>query len=199
VRERGAVFGERNPARWQYSALLVEVSRAHQNGRNPPGFQSGDLNPEPHAWLRQRRQSTAMINRLASSPSYGCVMAPMSPSCRNENQRRYRPSDRGGTRFLGNRLMRLYLDASMIIYAVESQPPFRDTVIARIMQAERTVGGISLPRCCRDLSAESSPSARQMTAYWGSTKSFSHGVWLGSQRSLQLSLSEPLTCALVVA
>jgi uncharacterized protein len=38
--------------------------------------------------------------------------------------------------------MRLYLDASMIIYAVESQPPFRDTVITRILQAEGAIGGI---------------------------------------------------------
>ena len=38
--------------------------------------------------------------------------------------------------------MRLYLDASTIIYAVESLPPFRDTVIARIMQPEGTEGGI---------------------------------------------------------
>jgi predicted nucleic acid-binding protein len=38
--------------------------------------------------------------------------------------------------------MRLYLDASAIIYAVESVPPFRDTVIARIMQAEGIAGGI---------------------------------------------------------
>jgi predicted nucleic acid-binding protein len=38
--------------------------------------------------------------------------------------------------------MRLYLDASTIIYAIESLPPFRDTVTARIMQAEGTVGGI---------------------------------------------------------
>ena len=38
--------------------------------------------------------------------------------------------------------MRLYLDASTIIYAIESLPPFRDTVIARIMQAESAEGGI---------------------------------------------------------
>lgn len=38
--------------------------------------------------------------------------------------------------------MRLYLDASTIIYAIESSPPFRDTVIARIMQAEGTMAGI---------------------------------------------------------
>jgi predicted nucleic acid-binding protein len=38
--------------------------------------------------------------------------------------------------------MRLYLDASTIIYAIESLPPFRDAVIARIMRAEGTVGGI---------------------------------------------------------
>jgi predicted nucleic acid-binding protein len=38
--------------------------------------------------------------------------------------------------------MRLYLDASTIIYAIESLPPFRDTVIAWIMQAEGIVGGI---------------------------------------------------------
>ena len=31
--------------------------------------------------------------------------------------------------------MRLYLDASAIIYAVESVPPFRDLVVARIAQA----------------------------------------------------------------
>ena len=38
--------------------------------------------------------------------------------------------------------MRLYLDASTIIYAIESLPPFRDIVIARVMQAEGTEGGI---------------------------------------------------------
>jgi uncharacterized protein len=38
--------------------------------------------------------------------------------------------------------MRLYLDASTIIYAVESLPPFRDAVIARVMPAESTEGGI---------------------------------------------------------
>jgi len=38
--------------------------------------------------------------------------------------------------------MRLYLDASVIIYAVESRLPFRDAVIARILQAEGTAGGL---------------------------------------------------------
>ncbi len=38
--------------------------------------------------------------------------------------------------------MRLYLDANTIIYAHESLAPFRDTVIARIVQAEATVDGI---------------------------------------------------------
>ena len=38
--------------------------------------------------------------------------------------------------------MRLYLDASTIIYALESLPPFRDTVTAWIMRAEGTVDGL---------------------------------------------------------
>jgi hypothetical protein len=38
--------------------------------------------------------------------------------------------------------MRLYLDASTIIYAVESLPPFREAAIARVMPAESTEGGM---------------------------------------------------------
>ena len=38
--------------------------------------------------------------------------------------------------------MRLYLDASTIIHSIESMLPFRDTVIARIAQAEDTPGSI---------------------------------------------------------
>jgi hypothetical protein len=38
--------------------------------------------------------------------------------------------------------VRLYLDASTIIYAIESLPPFRDIVIARITQAEGAMGGV---------------------------------------------------------
>lgn len=38
--------------------------------------------------------------------------------------------------------MPLYLDASAIIYAIESVPPFRDIVVERIAQAEGTPGGI---------------------------------------------------------
>jgi uncharacterized protein len=38
--------------------------------------------------------------------------------------------------------MRLYLDASTIIYAIESLPLLRDTVIAWILQAEGTADGI---------------------------------------------------------
>ena len=34
--------------------------------------------------------------------------------------------------------MPLYLDSSVIIYAVESTAPFRDAVVARIAEAERT-------------------------------------------------------------
>jgi uncharacterized protein len=40
--------------------------------------------------------------------------------------------------------MRLYLDASVIIYAIESQQPFRDAVIARILQAEEATGGLTI-------------------------------------------------------
>jgi predicted nucleic acid-binding protein len=38
--------------------------------------------------------------------------------------------------------MRLYLDASAIIYAIEGVAPFRDSVVARIAQAEGVPGGI---------------------------------------------------------
>lgn len=38
--------------------------------------------------------------------------------------------------------MRLYLDASTIIYALEALPPFRDMVIARIIQVEDIVSGM---------------------------------------------------------
>jgi len=38
--------------------------------------------------------------------------------------------------------MRLYLDASSIIYAIESVLPFSNTVIALIAQARGVFGGI---------------------------------------------------------
>jgi predicted nucleic acid-binding protein len=38
--------------------------------------------------------------------------------------------------------VRLYLDANTIIYAIESLPPLRDVVIARITQAEEAIGGV---------------------------------------------------------
>ena len=40
--------------------------------------------------------------------------------------------------------MRLYLDASAIIYSIESAPPLRNVVLSRILAAESTPGGAIL-------------------------------------------------------
>jgi uncharacterized protein len=45
--------------------------------------------------------------------------------------------------------MRLYLDASAIIYSIESAPPFRDTVLARLSQLESTEGVVLTSRLSR--------------------------------------------------
>ena len=55
--------------------------------------------------------------------------------------------------------MRIYLDASAIIYALESAAPFRDRVISRIAQAEDAPG-----RGCRHISPIQARVSRQASA-----------------------------------
>jgi predicted nucleic acid-binding protein len=94
--------------------------------------------------------------------------------------------------------MRLYLDASVIIYAVESRLPFRDAVIARILQAEGTAGGLIMTSRLSRLECRVKPLREAMDDLLRKYEEF-FTRRLVRAAGITASVIELLTCALATA
>jgi predicted nucleic acid-binding protein len=73
--------------------------------------------------------------------------------------------------------VRLYLDANTIIYAIESSPPFRDMVIARILQVESAADGIIITSLLSKLECRVKPLRESATAILAQYEGFFAGGW----------------------